>query len=437
MSVEFNMEYAPGIPKRGYIAPILPISSPKVSEYYIQKHDALRAGSHYDLRLNINGQSLTSWAVRSLPKPGEKVLAARTFEHSQDYGMYSGFIPSGYGAGKVELFAHDKVEILKSDPSHILFNVYETNGSTSKYALIKLDEKQWLFNNITATEKNRPFVPLTKSTIKQIDINKVDINNSNQVIAPKYDGALSTFVLRPQKPIEAYSYRKSKRVPGQLIDYSFKTELYKTIVPPAIKGTTILRGELFGATPQDTNAVLLSGVWRARTLPKLQHRLFDVEKFQGKDYRNKPYAEKLQALKFIAGAMPNLQIQELKSSPEAKKALIDDIRKGTHPHTKEGVVVYDLDRPYPTKAKFVQDSNVYLTEILGGKGRLHDSTGRLGYSLTANGPTKGYIGTGLSDTLRRTIFAEPDEFIGKQVQITSEKQFPSGAFKVPVFKAFA
>ncbi len=75
-------------------------------DYVLQRHDAKRSGLHADLRLGDPDMGLASWAVpkAELPaKPGESRLALREPLHRHDHGSFEGEIPSGRGAGTVEM----------------------------------------------------------------------------------------------------------------------------------------------------------------------------------------------------------------------------------------------------------------------------------------------------------------------------------------------
>ncbi len=76
------------------------------SKFVIMYHKALRAGNHYDLRFKKpNSKLWVSFAVRKgVPiKPGQKVLAAKTRDHSEKDALFTGTIKAGeYGAGTLK-----------------------------------------------------------------------------------------------------------------------------------------------------------------------------------------------------------------------------------------------------------------------------------------------------------------------------------------------
>ena len=437
-----------GIPDRNIKTRPRELEHPEVWNFNVQKHDAKRAGTHFDLRL-VDPQTgiAHSWAARNLPKsPGERVLAVHQPNHTAEYSTWEGNIPEGYGAGNVSLFSSDKVEVTKSAPDHVSFNVYKSTGDTEHYTLIHTGGDDWLFVNNTPTKTTRPEINISKPKFKSISTSDIDVEDKSQILSAKIDGAMNAFLLRKGHPIEVFSYRPSKKGPSKLIEHTFRTELYKTKTPEYMKGSTVLLGELFAKdksgkalSNRDTSSRLLSNVWKSRELQRhapLSNIVFDVIRHENKDVSNLPYSEKLHILQNITKEIPELKMPELAATSQEKRKLLKSISSGRHPLTSEGVVIYNLDQPVPEKAKLFKDYDVRIHDIFPGEGKYKGiGAGGFTYSHVGNNTIVGRVGTGFNDEMRRQMFKNPEVFRGLIVRVISQEKLPkTHALRMPVYK---
>jgi bifunctional non-homologous end joining protein LigD len=102
------------------------------SRFVIIKHEAKRAGLHYDFRFKLENSKM--WASFAVPKgvpttAGKKVLAVRTPDHTEADALFTGHQESGYGAGDFTKWDSGSCEILKMTDKHISLKL---NGSKVK-----------------------------------------------------------------------------------------------------------------------------------------------------------------------------------------------------------------------------------------------------------------------------------------------------------------
>lgn len=407
----------------------------------IQVHKAKRAGLHYDLRLNPPGTSdALSWAIRNLPGPGQKTLAVEQPTHESSYMGFEGEIGPGYGEGSVSNLFFDKVEILESKPDKILFNMYR-GQSVDRYMLMRTGAKDWLIYNYTGTGTDK--VPSYKPHFKSIQLDELRTDYKDEVWAPKIDGAHNTITIRPNKRLDVYSYRLSKKSGGP-IDHSYRTDLYK-LRGPADLGETVVRSELFipGKDSATIGGVLNSNVWKSREsqeqLGRLRPIIFDVVKFKGHFVENRPYREKLEMLKEISSKIPELEMPPLAVTQTEKMKMKQDIISGTYPLTREGIVVYKMDESIPYKSKSDEDFDVLITDVFpASSGSKYEGSAVGGFvGIPENTKTKIRIGSGLSDELRRDAYFNPNKYIGNWAKVRGHMQYAkTGKIRMPIFKEF-
>lgn len=93
------------------------------SKFVVMKHEALKAGLHYDLRFRLPKSKLwMSFAIKKgVPlKAGPKHLAIRTHDHSEKEALMVGKIkPPAYGAGKLTKWDSGSCTIIRFSPGYI------------------------------------------------------------------------------------------------------------------------------------------------------------------------------------------------------------------------------------------------------------------------------------------------------------------------------
>lgn len=117
-----------------------------MARFVVHKHDAKRAGLHYDLRLEIGGV-LKSWAFRKeLPgKHGIKRLGIEQPDHDISYIDFEGIIQEGYGAGVVSIWDKGEVEILEYEPGRKIKIIFKGDKLAGEYVMVNTSRGWLLF----------------------------------------------------------------------------------------------------------------------------------------------------------------------------------------------------------------------------------------------------------------------------------------------------
>ena len=125
------------------------------SEIVLIKHNAKKAGLHYDLRIKETNDKWFSWrliydAKKSLvvPKSRHPISAIKTTVHTKEEALYVGTIPDGeYGAGELSMYCKCSITILKTDhfETHVVFTF---DGG-------KFNGEKWVLFNISSKAKSK------------------------------------------------------------------------------------------------------------------------------------------------------------------------------------------------------------------------------------------------------------------------------------------
>lgn len=447
-------EDAPGIPSRQLSHELPTVSERKTWELAVHDHRAERRGRHFDLRLGDPATGRAhSWAMHDKwPKPGERTWAIQQPTHTVKYMDFVGKIEEGYGKGDVKLFDRGKTEIVNAKPGHISFNIYRGSGP-EEYSLHRVGDKQWILMNRTLRREQHPDLPVEKPKYRETKISDPKIHSDDYVFSAKIDDAHNLFYFpEAGEKIRVLSYRPSKKSGGGIIEHTHKVPgILEGVPTPAGLGGTILRGGLYAihpssgvATPTATLAGMLnSDVWKSRQKQnehgQLASVLYDVVRYKGRSMESAPYSEKLKVLREVESKLPDyFHLPRMAFTQEAKKKLVDDMREGKLPETKEGIVAWHLHSGTPPyKAKFTTDHDVYIRGFFPGEGKYKDrGVGGFFYSYEPTGQIVGRVGTGLTDAQRSHMHSNPDLYVGTVARVKAQERFPSGALRAPSFDTY-
>jgi len=449
-----------GIPDKRVTQPVPTsahgIGDPKDTfEYVLQRHEAKRAGLHFDLRLGDPATGYGhSWAIRRFPKPGEKVLAVQQPTHTIGYFDFAGKIESGYGAGKVSKVERSKTEIIESSDNKIKFGLYRGSGP-EEMNLIRTNGNYWLLLNSTPRREKQPDVPTDKPKMKDQKPYQIKYDDGSEIMQAKIDGGHTLFVMDPGKPIRAFSYRVSKRDPTKFIEHSHKIPAIFNQKSPKELGRTILRGETWARNettgePLPGSAIagmLNASVWKSRELQKefgpLKASPFNVVMYKGKSTKDMLYKEKLQILKEVAARVPGFELPDMAETAGQKQLMLQRIYDGDHHQTKEGVILHDTLSPDKAKKiKFKHNTDVIILGFFGATGKYKNRAVGGFYYAHEDNPTKiiGKVGTGFDDAMREDMYKNPQDYIGRVAKVEGtevyDKEGNKKAIQKPAFKEF-
>ena len=106
----------------------------------------------------------------------------------------------------------------------------------------------------------------------------------------------------------------------------------------------------------------------------------------------------------------------------------------------EGAMIKDLDAPYKfgrgyevMKLKAFHDADLKIERLLEGTGK---HSGKLGSVVVSYHGVKVSIGSGFSDELRKLVWEQPHNFVGRMIEVRYQEVTPDGSLRFPTFVCF-
>jgi hypothetical protein len=437
-------EFAPGILDPLDYGDISELPRGELVNWVIHEHDARKAGKHYDIRFGKD--KLFSFATRKeLPRPGEKKQIALYPQplHEGSYAEFEGEIPEGYGAGTVKKLDRGEILVTQVTPTNIQF-VLAHKKRPEMFNLVKIMNKKqrrpvWLMRNITPTESHE-FKKLHYTMLPAEQIDK--LMDDDYIMSAKIDGAAG-FAKLMKDHVDVLSIRN--RTTGEPIIHTPRMGLTDKIEIPKHLIGKVYRGEIYGmrgerALPiQELGGLLNSSLVKSlrkqeSTGTKLRMALFGVPE-GGLDISSKPILEQRKEIQEALKYLPADVFGEppYAESKREKKKLWNLIKSKKYPLTTEGVVGFPVGGGNPLKIKLLKEYDVYVRKIFSGVGKYSGkAAGGFEYSYEPNGKIIGRIGSGISDELRRDMYENPEDYIGRIAVVRAYEKFPSGALRNPV-----
>ncbi len=465
-------EDAPGLPDRRRYGNLSRLPVDKLIPFVVQLHEAHRAGPHHDLR--FGPKSMFSWAVpgrEGLPQPGQKRLAIRQPLHRGSYADFEGEIHYGYGAGRVTKKDQGRLLVTEVKPDKIKF-VLGNRKFPETFVLIKPKKfgvRDWLLINTTPVDvadvlgkgvqkpddgrRVEDYLGIDKIRYKSVDADDVDkLFDGDWMVSEKIDGAAAIYKLFGDK-IEVLSYRTSKEDDRPIL-HTYRVGGHKGArIPDEIVGS-VLRGEIYGVN-KDTGKSIpskdLGGILNAtleNSLDKQKDsnvelrnalfRIYQLGKDQKIDQDEVPVPDQHDIIRdkilpHLPG--PRFRLPRSVRTPEAGRRMWEEITSGRDPATQEGIVAFPMAGGRPVKVKPRDEWDVYIRSIFPGEGKYKGThAGGFEYSFDPDSEIVGKVGTGLSDEVRKQMWENQGDFVGRVAKLLAQEQFPdSGALRAPVF----
>jgi len=391
--------------------------TPIGSHYYepvvigIQRHDALRRGTHYDLRIGLPDRSI-SFVVPGenlSGVPGTTATWIHQPDHVPEYATLSGNIPKGqYGAGPFHLVQkHPGVLHSNNNGTYDLY-IHDKNIGNLKLTLKARtsDPKQYF-----VVMRNLPQERHWEERGKYKDW-KGEVPEAGYIASEKLDGAMMYATLNRNGMTLTSRRRGTHGEP--LIREHHVPWIRDAKIPPEYVGMTIA-GELYHPKGFTTlSGILNSNPVRAletqRTEGKIMFAPWGIVGMPGATY-----GEKKAILDDLVKKMSNPYITRPRMS-NAPRELLDTIQR----EGGEGVVLAREDDLGASPLYRHKLWNSYVGKVVGynpGRGDLAGGVGSLIVEDAAGHRVNVGSGKGLDDNLRQYMMQHWPEFEGKKIRV--------------------
>lgn len=284
--------------------------------FVVQRHQAKRAGLHYDFRLE-HGGTLWSWAVPKGPSldPADRRMAIHVEDHPIDYAGFSGDIPEGqYGAGHVDVWDHGTWEPLEDADAgmragHLRFNLAgeklrgrftlarlkgRGRGKADAWFLIKGDDDFAREDgNVTAAP---PAIPASARRAKMPEMVAPELC-SLVTSAPEGDGWVSEIKLDGYRFLAWIENGAVRLMTRNGLDWADRMPAIAAAIGRIPVKSAIIDGELVAYRPDGvTGFPELQAALKAGRDDRLTFVAFDLLYLDGMDLRGCTLVERKQAL---------------------------------------------------------------------------------------------------------------------------------------------
>jgi hypothetical protein len=423
---------------------IRPVKEPVITEYWIEEHNAERAGLHYDITVRADDGRYYRWATKD-PMWDQfgahtKMLWLLQPEHTKPNNP--AIITEGYGKGTTRVIEHGNCLLYtKNDHLHIVFG--EHRGVWSWVPASNLGPKAEKAGGLMVRANPRRIPRTPKNHYKVIGNESVDkyINDSNYLELVKKDGARGNFkfaIVDGEANFSIGSYRQDKRLNkssgfDEGIDWTDKLRDRVHQIETGFSGSTgrsitrkygrnnrfVVEGvaEVWLDDFQDLNARLqYNDVTAALQSRRPYIYMFNITSVNGKDWGEVPYREKIALIEAIHEANPNtpLKVPAYASTPIGKRTLLKMARREDG---VDGVVFQRLDGNETLKHKWREEITLPIVDVK----QEVSITGRPKESAIPIFEYKGreFTSTGKLDSdIKYDMYKNPEGFIGTEADIS-------------------